>query len=584
MYKDVFDLLQTEKSNYETSTIPIADNYEWSMYEHINKTVLYKNSQFTKGKDDNKPFKNITRPILNLQYRAEGFDVKDIELFVDDVNQYYKSFLIRKFHDKWARQNDIDTFIDEMVESYIDFGGALVKDVNDVRPEVVPLQRLAFCDQTDILSGPICERHYYSPEELREAAGKGWKNIDKVIILAQNTKRVSKSGREVNTPGKYIEIFEIHGCFPTKWLDENYEETDSYESDYTQQMWIVTEYTDKEENKQGIVLFKGKEAEIPYKLILRDKIQGRALGLGGAEELFQPQIWVNYGVIRIKGMLDQASKIIYQTTDPAFANRNNTENAENGEIFVLEDGKQINQIDTRPINMQAFENLIVEWENHAQQMGGAQDPIMGDAPKSGTPFRLQELVTREAHSLHEYRKGKLATFLDEIYRDWIIPYIVSEINKGQEWMAELSIEELQGISETVVNNVIDQQMVEVVLSGKNPEPGEKEALKQSLHLEFMKKGKDRFLEIFRGEMKTAPIDVRVNIAGKQKDLAGQVDKLTNVFRQVIAAPQVLQSPYMAKLFNQILEKSGLDPMDFTGFVAPPPPTPAPAEMSAAISQ
>ena len=37
------------------------------------------------------------------------------------------------------------------------FGGTIVKDVNDVAPEVVPLQRIAFCDQTDILSGTIAD-------------------------------------------------------------------------------------------------------------------------------------------------------------------------------------------------------------------------------------------------------------------------------------------------------------------------------------------------------------------------------------------------------------------------------------------
>ena len=74
------------------------------------------------------------------------------------------------------------------------------------------------------------------------------------------------------------------------------------------------------------------------------------------------------------------------------------------------------------------------WEAHAQQMGAANDAIMGETPASGTPFDLQELVTQEASSLHEYRKGKIATFVDEIYQDWIIPYIVREISKGIAWV------------------------------------------------------------------------------------------------------------------------------------------------------
>jgi len=573
MHQNVYELITTEKNNYETLPVPITDNYEWSMYEHINKTILYKNSQYVTGKSDDKPFKNITRPILSLQYRAEGFDVKDVELYVNNSKHYWKSFLVRKFHDKWARDNDVDTFIDELVESYVDFGGALIKNVDEVRPEVIPFQRLAFCDQTDILSGPICEKHYYSPEEIKKMAKKGWKNIDDVIFRAQNTKQISKTGQLINTPGKYIEVYEVHGVFPKSWLTDEYQESEEYDNDYSRQLWICTFYTDEDGRKKGITLYEGNESENPYKLILRDEIYGRALGLGGAEELFEPQVWVNYDIIRIKGMLDQAAKIIYQTADAAFANRNKTSSIENGEILITEDGKTISQIDTRPINMQAFENSVIEWEAHAQQMGAANDAIMGESPKSGTPFRLQELVTREAHSLHEYRRGKLATFLDEVYRDWIIPHIVREINKGQEWMTDLSLDELNEIVGNVVDNVVESQMVEVVLRGRNPEPGEKEVLTESYKLEFMKKGKNRFLKLLRDELKSAPLDVRVNIAGKQKDLASQVDKLVNVFRQIVAVPQILQSPPMAKLFNQILESSGLSPVDFTGFVAPPPPAP-----------
>src|SRR3990167_2568665 len=152
-YTDKYKFLLGEETLFKTARIEVAGNYFWSFFEHVLKSVLYKFSQFVKGPDENKPFKNIIRPILNLQYRAEGFDVKDIELFINDSEKYYKSFLIKKYHEKWAREKEMDTFIDSLVESYVDFGGALVKRMKNGMPEVVPLQRIAFCDQTDLLSG-----------------------------------------------------------------------------------------------------------------------------------------------------------------------------------------------------------------------------------------------------------------------------------------------------------------------------------------------------------------------------------------------------------------------------------------------
>src|SRR3990167_7908419 len=147
MYEtDIYNFIKTQEANFKLPIV-VMEDFEFNFFEHIKTTVLYKNSVYLTGKDDNKPYKNIIRPILNLQYRSEGFDVKDIVLFINDSYKYFKSFLVKKYHEKWARENEIDTFIDEMVESYVDFGGALIKDVGDAKPEVVPFQRLAFCDQ-----------------------------------------------------------------------------------------------------------------------------------------------------------------------------------------------------------------------------------------------------------------------------------------------------------------------------------------------------------------------------------------------------------------------------------------------------
>lgn len=570
--KNIYEFITTEENAYRTQPITVIEGYEWSMYDHIRKTILYKNSTYTTGKNDDKPYKNIIRPILNLAYRAEGFDVKDIQLFVNEAKNYYKSFLIKKFHEKWARENNIDTFIDDMVENYVDFGGALVKDVNDIKPEVVPWPRIAFVDQTDILSGTIAEKHYYSPDQLKEMSSKGWGNIDEVITLSQNYKTGdTQGGKQSKTPGRYIEVYEVHGMFPKSWLakdGEDYTEDDA--SKYTRQIHICAFYKDDKNDKQGITLFKGPENELPYKLVLRDKIYGRALGIGGAEELFEPQVWTNYDVIRIKDMLDIASKVIFQTTDPAFANRNKTNNLDNGEILVVGEGKNIAQINTQPVNINLFENSIKQWELHAQQMGSANESIMGESPTSGTPFKLQELVTAESHSLHEYRKGKLATFLDEVYRDWEIPHITREIIKGQEFLAELDLDELQSVAESLATCEANKFIKASLLQGKMVSQVQIDENKEFIKEIFNKGGNKKFLEIFKDEMKSAPVDVYVNIAGKQKDLAGRTDKLVNILRQIISAPQMLQDPVFAKLFNQIIEASGLEPVDFTSMKIQPP--------------
>jgi hypothetical protein len=581
-YHDIYQLITSEQANYKFP-IPFADTGMWSMYDHINLTVKYKNSIYRDGYDENKPFKNIIRPLLNLQYRAEGFDVKDIIIYIEDAYKYFKSFLVRKYHERWARENDIDTFIDKIVESYVDFGGALIKDTGGARPEVVPLQRIAFCDQTDILSGPIAERHFFAPDQLAEMESRGWKNIERVTALAKqeaDTKGVDY-GKKAKTPGKYIEVYEVHGMFPRHWLydkddagnydGEYFEGTEeTQDNEYVRQVHICTFYQAPDGMSKGVSLYKGTEKELPYKLLLRDEIFGRGLGLGGAEELFEPQVWVNYDEIHKKNMLDAASKVILQTTDAAFANRNKLQNMQNLEVAVTEVNTRIEQIPTTPVNLPLFENSTKAWEEHARQMAGANESILGESPTAGTPFKLQELVTAESHSLHEYRKGKIATFLDEVYRDWIIPKLAREIMKGKTFLAELELDELQTIAEQLVVCETNKMIKEKILNGETLDPAQVDAFKQDARERFVKGGNKKFVEILKDELKDAPMSVEINIAGKQKYLAGMTDKLVNVFRTIVANPSVLQNPAMAKLFNQIIESSGLEPLDFTGFTVAQP--------------
>lgn len=574
----VYDYIVAEENNY-LLPIQVIDSWEWSMKEHISTAIRYKNSTYKNGKDENKPFKNIILAILRVQYRAEGFDVKDIELFVDEAKNYYKSFLLRKYHEKWAREHDLDTFIDDMVESYCDYGGTLVKKINKAVPEVVPMQSIAFCDQTDILSGPIGIKHFFSSDQLKEMEKAGWGDkanganvtVDELITLANNEQDKVKDkvqGQTSHTPGKYIEVYEVHGIMPKKYLDDG---NDYEETEYANQIQIVAYYTDtKKGQRKGSTLFAKEEKESPFKLILRDKIFGRALGLGGVEELEEAQVWTNFATIREKELLDSASKTVHYTDDEGFEERNVLTDLDNGEVIKIGEGRKISQLDTTPKSSGIFDNSEAKWEVQARSTGAAQEAIMGDQPPSGTPFKSVEFQAAESHSLHEYRKGKIATFLDEIYRDWIIPYIAKEITKEQGFLAELDLAEMQDIKEMVAITTANKLINKRRLAGVSISTEEVEALKEKTRADFTKGGSKKFIKILKGEMSDAAVSVRTNIVGKQEYLSRRVDKLVNIFRQIMVNPQFLQIPALAKTFNSILEGSGMSPIDFSELKLPPP--------------
>ena len=566
----IYNYIVAEETMYRK---PISTmGWDWNMADHIKTSFYYKFGRLMTGNQDDKPVKNIVRPILNLAYRAEDIDVKDIHIYVDDPEKFHLSFLVKKYHDDiFIREHNLDTFFDELKESKIDYGGGLCKFKNEARPDVVPLQSIAFCDQTDILSGPIGIKHYYSPDQLKEMGQYGWgdtKNgatstLDEVIDLCYNRKQQeSQIGQTSDTPGKYIEVYEIHGTLPERWLEEK---VDQENNKYVSQMHIICFYKDEKGDKQWITLFKGLEKESPFKFVNRDPVFGRALGFGGVEELFENQVWTNYSLMAKKDMLDAASKTILGaigTNSATIAARSNTKDLDNLSILDLADG-DLKQIDTFPRNMQVFERFDEEFSEHAKSMANAYDPVMGKQPTAGTPLGSVQIQIAQGLSLHEYRRGKYATFIEEVYRDWIFPFIGKQITKGTTFLSELSIDEMEYVSDCLVRSQVHKEQTERVLNGQMVmDDIEKQAFEEKVRQEFMQGGNKKWIEILEGEMKGVELKVKVNVAGKQKNLAEMSDKLSKVFQLVISNPMVLDDPRASKLFSKILEYSDIDPLDF----------------------
>lgn len=567
--RDIFEYITEQEAAYKLP-IKMNDSWDWSMQEHIRTTENYANSQLNNGKNDYTPVKNITRPILNLQHRAEDVDVKDVQIYVDNPDKYHLSLLVKKYHDDvYIQKHNLDEFFDELGVSRIDLGlGVAQKRKNGERPRAIPLQSIVFCNQRDILASPFGILHEYGVDQLFEMEKYGWGDPNRGAT--HSVSELVALWREEDIPSEGIKVYEVHGSLPKRFADPTYEG-----EEYETRMFICAFYQPKGDGKRGVILYTAPEDTLKkFKQIKRDPIYGRACGFGAAEELFEPQVWVNYDMIRMQRMLDAASIVLLTTDDPTMAGKhpNGFKGMENLELIERTPGTSVGQIDTFPRNLSLFEKSIANWEAHAQQMGAANDAIMGESPSSGTPFKLQELVVQEAHGLHEYRRNQFARHIEEIYRDWIIPDIKREITAGTKFLSELSVDELNYVAERVATNEWNKEFKRKVLSGQSFLPGEMEDFMARAKDDFKKGGNKRFIEILRDEFKDSEFAVKVSVSGKTKNLAQMTDKLVNIFRFMFSNPQgfqqVMQMPGMASSFNKILEYSGLSPVDFTAAALP----------------
>lgn len=568
MDKEVFEFITTEENNWKITRVPITGSKDWNMHEHIERCTNISNGWFHSGANDGlRPYNDIVTPIIDVAFRTEGFDVKDIVPYVDDIHQSYKSFLIKKYHPQWAREEEIDTFIDDVVESSIIYDLVLIKAVGDTM-EVVPLQEIAFCDQTDVLSGPICLKHQYSIPDLLSFKGKWNDNkIDELIVMSRASKEVSNANdKEAKTPGKYIEVYELHAMLPESKM------VDGGDPDkYVDQMHIVSYYQDANGDKNGITLYKGKDKPLKdvFKALKIDKVRsfGRACGRSIVERLFEPQVWTNYSGIRIKEMLDAAALVLAQTASTTIENQKVT--GLKG-LTILKTDQPVNRVDTNTSgNLSEFANDQVRRENSAMKLGSASEASLGKAPASGTPFALADLVVQQGEGIHDYRRGKIATFFaDVLYRDVILKNLVKRMNGGVKFSEDLSLDEVNEIAQIIGENRANRKINDMILkSGKAVTKQEKDLMVEAFKEEEKKKGSHRFMEIIKDELKDIPIKVKVNVAGKQRYMAQNADKISKLIGNILANPQAFAMiPGLGSTYNQLLEESGLNPIDFSKII------------------
>lgn len=571
--QNVYSYIQSEINNWKVTRVPLTNSKDWNMSEHIERCFNVANGWFHSGSNDgSRPYDDIVTPVIDVAFRLEGFNVKDIVPYVDDMHLSYKSFLVRYFHPQWAKKNQLDTLIDEVTESSIIYDLALVKDVNKVRPELIHLQDIAFCDQTDVLSGPICIRHQVTIPELMEYEGK-WdsEKIKEIITLSKQERLVSLANdQKTKTPGKYIEYFELSGSFPESWLYD-----DGRSDKYVNQMHIVSYYMNTDGNKEGVTLFKGKDEPIrdKFKALKIDTVRskGRACGRSIVERLFEPQVWRNYSGIKLKRMLDNAVNLL-QTESSEYGNKKVSELKENT-ILKHEPGKPINKIDMGLQNVPVVQAFQEQQERRAMRLGSASEASMGENPVSGTPFALQSLVVKQGEGIHDYRQGKIATFFsDVLYPDLILKYLVKDINKGQKFSEELSLDDLEEVANNIAVNESNKKIAKLVLEGRVVTKEEQDMMLKIYREQFKSRGNRGFFEIIQKELEDIPVKVKVNIVNKQKDMVKKAEVLTNVIQWLIkGAPAIQQIPGLGKTVNELLENSNLSPISFAKIVEPRAP-------------
>jgi len=559
---NIFQQVLEFQRDYETKDIKITDGYNFNQHKQLNTIELYYNSRFETGMTDSqgieKAFYNINKSRVQVETRATDLDTKDIQIAVEDIDKSVQAMLFSKENKLWMKRSKFGTFLNTLGHTGSKYGGAVVKKIDQdgiLTLHVVPWRDLV-TDQTDIMSGIIMERHFYTPAQLQEA-GKNWDNIDEAIKTATDSKSDRHERGSVETQGNFIEVWEVHGDMPETFLNE-----DGNEQKYKRQMHIlagVGETQDEYGNKEytGIILFQGEEKESPYKYWNREKLPGRALGIGVVEDVEQSQVWTNKAVNEEKKVMEIAGKILFQQTGKG-AIKNILTDIDNGTILDNK-GNPITQLATVPSSLPEFRNLADQWDKQAERVTSTFAAATGETLPSGTPFRLGAILNQEANSQFEYiREGK-GLFIDEIYRDWVLPYLKKRLNKEHILVSDFSAEELAIIDNSFANYRVNENIKDSILAGNLVTP-EMIGQFRSQALDFIQKtGNKRGLEVPDGYYMNIEfiLDLLITNENKVKDV--YLETLSNILSTVSQNPAILQDPKLSRIFSEIMQTAGFSP-------------------------
>jgi len=568
------ELVRQAETNYITGTTKIGKYVDYSMYEDIEKIEAYLNSKHISGDADalgrEKPFFNIVTAATNIWYRATDIDRKNIRIKATKSTDVFGAFIATIHLQEWMRKDRFGMFLNKWGRTLVEYGSAVAKFVEkdgELYAEVIPWNRL-IVDPIDFKSNPKIEKLWLTPAQLRQR-GYDEKVVESLIESAES--RETLGGEKIDNRSNYIEVYEVHGELPLYNLTGKEKDTE-----YVQQMHVISFISNKDGKYSDFTLYKGKEKKDPYILSHLIPEDGQTLGIGAVKHLFEAQWMVNHTAKAIKDQLDLASKLIFQTQDPAFTSRNALMEIETGDILVTAQNSPLTQINNGSHDISSLQSFSGQWQNLAKEITATPDAISGNTMPSGTAYRQVAILNQEAHSLFEIMVENKAMYLEDMMREYIIPFIKTKMDTTAEITATLDSQGIEKIDSMFIpveavkryNESIKKQ----ILSGQVAEPIDIENEKIKIKQELSQTGNQRFLKPDElGEISWKEIfkdlewDVDVEISSETTDKEAVMTTLTTVLQTIIGNPQILQLPEGKLLFNKILEETGkVSPMELAG--------------------
>lgn len=577
---NIFSYVRNKRNTYVSQEIELAEGASFNQYETLRRVELYANNEYVNNAYDSilgkLPFDNITNYRVRLEARATDFDTKHFEIRPRSGSKEarVKSMVATKALKKYMDEKEFGFFLDDLTFTRAKYGGAMVKNSKDGL-HVVPWHNL-ITDVSDIERGVIIERHYFTPSEMKGM--KEWENTDDAIRTAVSFMDNSVRGDDNNdTQGEFIEVFEMHGDIPLSLYnsvkDEDYEYDPEDDYEYVRAMIVICgldwKNDDNDDAEHGIVLFCEEETEDVYRYIARNKINGRGLGVGIIEELFEPQRWHNFARSERLRSMAISGKKLYITDDPDIAHNIHNNKVDHGTVLRKGQGSEFTELNQHATGFSEYQIIEQDLDASANKITSSFNAKIGEESKSGTPFRAQFLQNVEASSQFEQYREEIGLFLEKLITDWVLKTAISAALKEEELYVNFEPKELAMVDKVITAKAINRKVAEKTIKGEIVTPEDMQALQADLATEMSSLGNKRSISEFKKYLKDVDGFIKVITTDESRNKAVLFESLSNAI--ALLAPE---DPRRDALIDRIMDEIGI-PQEEIALKAGAPSNPNP---------
>lgn len=562
----VSTIVRKLEQDYISGTGTLMSRYvRTDLWDDINTIYAYLNSKHVSGQKDSlgrdKPFFNIVLAARNVWFRATDIDRKNILLTPTKEKDTIGTFLLSVHLQDWMRKENFGVFLNTWGLELAGFNSSVVKFVEkDGRliPSVVPWSRLIvdqinFADNLKIEILELTEAQLYERGYDEEA-------IESMCDAAKAREIINKQKQD--NKNNYYKIYEVHGKLPLSYITEKEKDEDTF----VQQMHVVSFMSTKEKDEYDeFTLYKGREEKDPYMLTALLPATDGSISLDGSvKNLFDSQWMVNHSVKAIKDQLDLASKLIFQTSDGNFVGQNALYAIESGDILVHQMNQPLTQVQNNSHDITSLQNFGGQWKQLSAEINGISEAMLGVAPKAGSAWRQTEALLQESHSLFEIMTENKGLALEDMIRNYILPFLMKKMNNNKEVTATLDMHGIKQIEDRFTRNQAikqsNRQIIDQVLSGQIAQQPDMSQIESGIKDKLNEQGNKRFfapdeIKTWKDELKDIVPDVEIDITGEVQDKQAMFTTL-NTALVAVTNPNFANNPKAQFIVDKILTATG----------------------------